>query len=104
MGAKSEIYGIMNELAKNGAAVIMIASDLLELLGLADRVYVMKDGEISGEVSHEENVFTQEYILSLGIEGGIAVEQQSSPTPGAGPQTGWQVYPLVNCIPSRASA
>ncbi|WP_343250024.1 sugar ABC transporter ATP-binding protein [Diplocloster hominis] len=86
VGAKSEIYGIMNELAKNGAAVIMISSDLLELLGLADRVYVMKDGEISGEVSHEENVFTQEYILSLGIEGGRAVEHQSSPAPKASPQ------------------
>ena len=69
IGAKSEIYGIMSDLAKEGAAVIMISSDMPELLGITDRIYVMKDGEITGEVSRDETGFTQENILSYAIEG-----------------------------------
>lgn len=70
VGAKSEIYTIMNNLAKEGNAIIMISSDLPELLGVADRVYVMKDGEITGEVLHTDTErFNQEYILSLALEG-----------------------------------
>jgi ABC-type sugar transport system ATPase subunit len=69
VGAKSEIYALMNELAKNGAGILMISSDLPELIGLADRIYVMKDGEISGEVNHNSPDFTQENILDLAIKG-----------------------------------
>lgn len=70
VGAKSEIYSIMNDLAKKGNAIIMISSDLPELLGVADRVYVMKDGEITGEVPHTDmECFDQEHILSLALEG-----------------------------------
>jgi ribose transport system ATP-binding protein len=69
VGAKSEIYGLMNELAKNGASVLMISSDMPELIGLADRIYVMKDGELSGEVRYDSGEFNQEYILSLALEG-----------------------------------
>ena len=70
VGAKSEIYAIMNELAQKGNAIIMISSDLPELLGIADRVYVMKDGDITGEVTHTElELFDQEHILSLALEG-----------------------------------
>jgi ribose transport system ATP-binding protein len=69
VGAKSEIYGLMNELAKNGASVLMISSDLPELIGLADRIYVMKDGELSGEVHYDSGNFNQEYILGLALEG-----------------------------------
>lgn len=70
VGAKAEIYSIMNDLAKAGNAIIMISSDLPELLGVADRVYVMKDGEITGEVPHTDTEkFCQEYILSLALEG-----------------------------------
>lgn len=76
VGAKAEIYSIINDLAARGAAIMMISSDMMELIGLSDRVYVMKDGEISGEVNHTESMFTQEYLLSLGIEGGEGRETE----------------------------
>jgi ABC-type sugar transport system ATPase subunit len=70
IGAKAEIYSIMDDLAVKGAAIIMISSDLPELLGLADRIYVMKDGDIVGEVARTDSqAFTQEHILKLAIEG-----------------------------------
>lgn len=64
VGAKSEIYGIMNELVKNGMSIIMISSELPEILNMSDRVYVMCDGRITGCFSHEESV-TQEEIMKL---------------------------------------
>lgn len=69
VGAKSEIYGLMNKLAAEGAALLIISSDLPELIGLADRVYVMKDGEITGEVDRNDPGFNQEYLLKLALEG-----------------------------------
>lgn len=69
VGAKAEIYSIINDLAAQGAAIMVISSDMMELLGLSDRIYVMKDGEISGEVNHTESEFNQEYLLNLGIGG-----------------------------------
>ena len=69
VGAKSEVYGIMGELAKAGAAVLMVSSEMPELLGVADRIYAMKDGEITGEVSRKDSGFTQENILSFALEG-----------------------------------
>ncbi len=53
VGAKSEIYGIMNELVKKGVSIIMISSELPEILNMSDRVYVMCDGRITGCFSHE---------------------------------------------------
>lgn len=64
VGAKSEIYGIMNELVKKGVSIIMISSELPEILNMSDRVYVMCDGRITGCFSHEECV-TQEQIMKL---------------------------------------
>ncbi len=64
VGAKSEIYGIMNELVKDGMSIIMISSELPEILNMSDRVYVMCDGRITGCFSHEESV-TQEEIMKL---------------------------------------
>ena len=69
VGAKSEIYALMNRLASEGAAILMISSDLPELIGTSDRIYVMKDGEITGEVLTGTPQFTQDYILSLALEG-----------------------------------
>ena len=69
IGAKAEIYAIMNQLAAQGAAILMISSDLPELLGISDRVYVMKDGEVTGEVERNDSRFNQEDILRLAIEG-----------------------------------
>ena len=69
MGANAALYTILNNLAAQGAAIMVISSDMMELLGLSDRIYVMKDGEISGEVNHTESEFNQEYLLNLGIGG-----------------------------------
>ena len=62
VGAKYEIYCIINELAAAGKSVIMISSELPEVLGMSDRIYVMNEGRIVGELSHEEA--TQEVIMS----------------------------------------
>lgn len=63
VGAKYEIYTIIAELAKQGKSIIMISSELPELIGMSDRILVMCDGRVSGEVSGEEA--TQENIMSL---------------------------------------
>jgi putative multiple sugar transport system ATP-binding protein len=61
VGAKYEIYGIINALAESGKAVILISSEMPELLGMSDRIYVMNDGRIVGELPTEEA--TQERIM-----------------------------------------
>ncbi len=63
VGAKQEIYMLMNELAKEGMAIIMISSEMPELLGMSDRIIVMHEGKITGELSRQEA--TQETILEL---------------------------------------
>jgi len=63
VGAKYEIYGIINELAAQGKAVIVISSELPELLGLSDRIYAISEHRISGELSREEA--TQEKLMHL---------------------------------------
>ncbi len=63
VGAKSEIYKLMNQLAASGKAIIMISSELPELLRMSDRVIVMCEGEKTGELSIEEA--TQEKIMAL---------------------------------------
>lgn len=65
VGAKAEIYKLMCRLAQEGKAVIMISSDLPELIGVCDRIYVMREGTISGELSRED--FTQEAILGYAV-------------------------------------
>lgn len=64
VGAKSEIYAIMNELAKQGMSIIMISSELPEILNMSDRIYVMREGKIRGCFDHTEQV-TQEEIMQL---------------------------------------
>ncbi|HHV98631.1 MAG TPA: sugar ABC transporter ATP-binding protein [Clostridiaceae bacterium] len=61
VGAKYEIYELMNRLSDNGVAIIMISSDLPEILGMSDRILVMHNGMISGELNREDA--TQEKIL-----------------------------------------
>jgi putative multiple sugar transport system ATP-binding protein len=63
VGAKYEIYGIINELSAAGKAVVMISSELPELLGMSDRIYVMNEGAFVGELSAAEA--SQERIMSL---------------------------------------
>ncbi len=66
VGAKYEIYTLINQMVDKGKAVIMISSELPELLGMCDRIYVMNEGKIVGELSKEEA--TQEKIMSLIIQ------------------------------------
>ena len=63
VGAKSEIYAIMNQLVMEGMSIIMISSELPEIINMSDRVYVMCDGTVRGSFSHEE--VTQEKIMKL---------------------------------------
>ena len=63
IGAKYEIYNIINELADKGKGVVMISSEMPELLGMCDRIYVMNEGAFVGELSGEEA--SQEKIMSL---------------------------------------
>ena len=63
VGAKQEIYNLMCELANNGIAILMISSDMEELLGMSDRIIVLCEGKLVGEVKKEE--FSQDYILDL---------------------------------------
>ncbi len=62
VGAKYEIYCIINQLVSEGKSVIMISSELPEILGMCDRIYIMNEGKMVGEVSREEA--TQELIMS----------------------------------------
>ena len=61
VGAKYEIYQIINQLAASGKTVIFISSDMPEILGMCDRVYVMNEGEIVGELKGTD--ITQENIM-----------------------------------------
>ncbi len=63
VGAKYEIYALMQELAEKGCAVLMVSSELPELLGVCHRIYVMSGGEIAGEVDASHT--TQEEIMAL---------------------------------------
>ncbi|MEW6237557.1 MAG: sugar ABC transporter ATP-binding protein [Candidatus Omnitrophota bacterium] len=63
VGAKREIYLLMNELLRRGAGILMISSELPEVLGMADRVLVMSAGRVVGELSRSEA--TQEKIMDL---------------------------------------
>jgi ribose transport system ATP-binding protein len=66
IGAKSEIYRIIDQLAQNGAAVLVISSELPEVVGIADRVVVMREGETCGEVGGGTGVpITEESIMAL---------------------------------------
>lgn len=62
VGAKYEIYCIINDLISEGKSVVMISSELPEILGMSDRIYVMNEGKIAGELSREEA--TQEIIMA----------------------------------------
>ncbi|MEW4220465.1 sugar ABC transporter ATP-binding protein [Rossellomorea marisflavi] len=69
VGAKREIYQLMNELTDRGVAIIMVSSELPEVLGMSDRVIVIHEGRVSGEVIGKEA--TQEKIMTLATGGQI---------------------------------
>lgn len=68
VGAKYEIYGIIDSLAAQGKGVLMISSEMPELLGMCDRIYVMNEGEIIAEMTREEA--SQEAIMSKILQAG----------------------------------
>lgn len=66
VGAKAEIYDIMSQMAEKGYGVLLISSEMPEILGMCDRIYVMCNGRITGEIPRREA--TQEAILELAME------------------------------------
>jgi ribose transport system ATP-binding protein len=69
VGAKAEIYALIDELAGRGVAVWMITSDMEELLGMSDRVLVMHEGRLAGELSRSE--LNEEAVMTLATGGGV---------------------------------
>jgi ribose transport system ATP-binding protein len=67
VGAKSEIYALMDQLASEGVAVLMISSDLEEILGMSDRVLVMHEGTLAGELARDQ--LSEEAIMRLATGG-----------------------------------
>src|SRR5262249_49977409 len=67
VGAKSEIYALMDQLACEGAAILMISSDLEEVLGMSDRVLVLHEGRLAGELSRAQ--LSEEAIMHLATGG-----------------------------------
>ncbi|MDR2793690.1 MAG: sugar ABC transporter ATP-binding protein [Treponema sp.] len=65
VGAKTEIYEILNNLVAQGKSVVMISSELPEAMGMADRIYVMNEGKIKGELAHDEA--DQEKIMRIAL-------------------------------------
>jgi ABC-type sugar transport system ATPase subunit len=65
VGAKREIYSLMEDLARRGAGILMISSDMPEVLSMSDRILVVRDGRIAGELSRQEA--TQESVLRLAV-------------------------------------
>ena len=63
VGAKAEIYRLINEIVKEGKTVIMISSEMPEILGMCDRIMIMHEGRKMGELSREEA--NQEKIMSM---------------------------------------
>lgn len=67
VGAKQEIYKLMNELAESGHAIIIVSSEMPELLGMSDRIVVISEGRQTGMLAKDE--FDQNYILELASDG-----------------------------------
>lgn len=67
VGAKYEIYMLINELARQGKAILMISSELPEVLGMSDRILVMHEGRITGEI-RDIAAATQQQIMELAVK------------------------------------
>jgi ABC-type sugar transport system ATPase subunit len=68
VGAKSEIYALLDELAREGVAILMISSDLEEVIGVSDRVVVLHEGRLTGTLRRDE--LNEEAIMHLATGGG----------------------------------
>ncbi len=72
VGAKQEIYNLMAELVNEGKSILMITSDMEELLGMSDRILVMYEGKIKGQLSKEE--YSQQAVLTMAS--GLEMEEK----------------------------
>ena len=68
VGAKAEIYQLIDQLVREGIGVIVVSSDLMEIINLSDRILVMKDGKISGELTGETITEDQVMMYAMGVE------------------------------------
>ncbi len=68
VGAKTEIYKIINNLAENGVAVIMISSEMPEIIGMCDRVVIMRNGKVTGELQKEELTENMMIKYAMGVQ------------------------------------
>ena len=68
VGAKAEIYQLINQLAKAGIGVIVVSSDLVEIINLCNRIIVMKEGTISGELVGDEITEDQVMLYAMGVK------------------------------------
>ncbi|MFJ9446949.1 sugar ABC transporter ATP-binding protein [Kitasatospora sp. NPDC101235] len=82
IGAKAEIYRIIADLAREGVAVLVISSELPEVLGLADRVVVMQNGRVTGELDRAEA--SEEAILALAMTDDLATTPSPAPNSSTG--------------------
>jgi ABC-type sugar transport system ATPase subunit len=73
VGAKQQVYQLVSDLADAGTAVLLVSSEIEELLGLADRILVMRQGALVAELPRE--AFDQERILAAALGGGVAPEE-----------------------------
>lgn len=76
VGAKREIYELMNTFAAKGKGIIMISSELPELVGICDRIYVVNEGRIAGMLTRSE--FSQESIMQLAVANAEKKEEVTS--------------------------
>jgi ABC-type sugar transport system ATPase subunit len=74
VGAKSEIYRLMDDLAREGKAILLISSELEEVLSMSDRILVMREGRIAGEFEREEA--TQERVMTAATGGGDRTDER----------------------------
>jgi len=86
VGAKAEIYRLIDDLASQGLGIMLISSELPEILGLSDRIYVMQNGRITGELSGAEA--SEEAVL------GLAMADHLSAAPAETPKTSQESTPL----------
>jgi D-xylose transport system ATP-binding protein len=69
VGAKQEIYSLINELAEQGVAIIMVSSELPEVIGMSDRILVLTEGKVTGRFYNRDNKVTQEEIMACSTGG-----------------------------------
>lgn len=83
VGAKAEIYRLIDELANEGLGIMLISSELPEILGLSDRIYVMQNGRITGEIQGGDGV-TEEQVLALAMVDHLATITEEVSTEARG--------------------